>query len=66
MITSTLFLHAVHGMVVFCFFKCRADRTSTVLEGECASLTCEADGTLEGTSHAFKAVLYQVAKQLGR
>lgn len=41
-----------------------------VLEGECEhaclSLTCEADGTLEGTSHAFKAVLYQVAKQLGR
>lgn len=32
----------------------------------CLSLTCEADGTLEGTSHAFKAVLYQVAKQLGR
>lgn len=30
------------------------------------SLTCEADGTLEGTSHAFEAVLYQVAKQLGR
>lgn len=29
------------------------------------SLTCEADGTLEGTSHAFEAVLYQVAKQLG-
>lgn len=39
-----------------------------VLEGKCVSLplTCEADGTLEGTSHAFEAVLYQVAKQLGR
>lgn len=32
----------------------------------CLSLTCEADGTLEGTSHTFEAVLYQVAKQLGR
>ena len=29
-------------------------------------LTCETDGTLEGSSHALEAVLYQVTQQLGR
>lgn len=28
--------------------------------------TCEADGALEGTSHPFEAVLYQVALEFGR
>ena len=29
-------------------------------------LTCEADGALEGATHALKAVLDQVAQELGR
>lgn len=28
--------------------------------------TCKADGALEGTSHSFEAVLYQMALEFGR
>lgn len=40
--------------------------TSTPPTPRAGPLTCKADGTLEGASHALEAVLDQVTQELGR
>lgn len=40
--------------------------TSTQPTPQDGPLTCKADGTLEGASHALEAVLDQVTQELGR
>ena len=54
-------LACVHASVCF-----RAHCLIPVSVWVSSPLTCETDRTLEGSSHALEAVLYQVTQQLGR